>query len=160
MEGNVAEVQRYLRTIYLVDPQIPLVNVDGIYGSETEAAVAAFQRKNALPATGEVDFATWEALKTAADIAARLLEKPRSLNLFDAGELPLQIGSYSGEVYLLQALINALSLRYDNIHRIDVTGTYDPPTAAQIASLQQIFGLEETGILDVGLWEKIAALWK
>lgn len=35
---------------------------DGIYGQDTAAAVKAFQLKNSLPATGEVDEATWQLL--------------------------------------------------------------------------------------------------
>ena len=160
LRENILAIQRYLRTLHLVDPRIPLINVDGIYDKETETAVLAFQQKNGLPETGEVDFATWEMLRNEAEISAKLLRAPSSLLIFDVGDLPLQPGRYSGEVYLLQALINALSLRYDNISRIDVTGEYDVPTAAQVARLQQILGLEETGILDLLLWEKLTALWK
>lgn len=35
---------------------------DGLYGEQTRAAVEAFQRSRALPATGEVDCATWQSM--------------------------------------------------------------------------------------------------
>ncbi len=39
------------------------ITVDGQYGSQTEAAVKAFQRKNKLTSTGYVTSVTWEALE-------------------------------------------------------------------------------------------------
>ena len=38
-------------------------NADGIFGKETERAVAAFQRDNKIKITGVVNSATWRALK-------------------------------------------------------------------------------------------------
>ena len=35
---------------------------DGFYGERTPAAVQAFQRSRGLPATGDVDCATWQAM--------------------------------------------------------------------------------------------------
>jgi len=42
-----------------------LKSIDGIYGSETERVVAAFQRDNKIRVTGIVNNATWRALQTA-----------------------------------------------------------------------------------------------
>ncbi len=41
---------------------IPPVTVDGIFGQATRAAVLAAQRRFALPETGSVDAATWDAI--------------------------------------------------------------------------------------------------
>lgn len=160
MDQNIKTLQQYLRTLHLVDPSIPLVNIDGIYDANTEAAVLEFQRQNGLPETGETDFTTWEALRTAAMTAQKLLEAPRSLLVFDKGELPLKPGMYAGEIYLLQALLNALAIRYENLERVDITGRYDAKTMQQIGNLQRIFGMKENGILDQPLWEKITRIWK
>ena len=35
---------------------------DGLYGDQTRAAVQGFQRSRGLPAIGEVDCATWQAM--------------------------------------------------------------------------------------------------
>lgn len=153
-------VQRYLRTLHTVDPAIPLINPDGIYGPETTEAAKAFQQKNDLPVTGNVDFETWELLREQAAFVDELLAMPKALNVFGKGELPLTPGTYSGEVYLLQALLNALALRYQNLERVDVTGVYDAKTQKQISALQGILSLEQTGILDKALWDKMAAIWK
>ncbi|HET6603757.1 MAG TPA: L,D-transpeptidase [Xanthomonadaceae bacterium] len=38
--------------------------IDGVYGSSTRRAVADFQRRNGLEATGRIDAATWQALSS------------------------------------------------------------------------------------------------
>jgi peptidoglycan hydrolase-like protein with peptidoglycan-binding domain len=43
-------------------PSIPPVSVDGIYGSNTRAAVLAAQRRFRLPETGTVGTQTWDAI--------------------------------------------------------------------------------------------------
>lgn len=42
------------------------LDVDGLFGPQTESAVRAFQHRNSLPITGEVDAATWTALDPGA----------------------------------------------------------------------------------------------
>lgn len=42
------------------------LDVDGLFGPQTESAVRAFQHKISLPITGEVDAATWTALDPGA----------------------------------------------------------------------------------------------
>ena len=43
-------------------PQIPPINVDGIYGPKTEDAVRSAQRWFDLPVTGTVDEDTWDEI--------------------------------------------------------------------------------------------------
>jgi hypothetical protein len=43
-------------------PEIPPLNVDGIFGSNTRAAVLAAQRRFRLPETGVVDARTWDEI--------------------------------------------------------------------------------------------------
>jgi peptidoglycan hydrolase-like protein with peptidoglycan-binding domain len=44
--------------------KLPKYGTDGIFGSETTAAVISFQTANGLPGTGIVDAATWAKLKS------------------------------------------------------------------------------------------------
>ncbi len=159
-KANIISVQNDLRILHRVDSTIPLVNPDGIYDDTTKQAVRAFQQKYGLPVTGEVDLETFERLQLAADVIREANAAPKPVTVFEKGELPLSQGHYSGEVYLLQALINALALRYQNLSMVDVTGEYDKKTAEQIRNLQQILGLQQTGVLDKALWDQIAMIWK
>lgn len=56
---KVRQLQEQLNVIANAYPAIPKVNVDGIYGPETEASVRKFQSVFGLPATGITDYATW-----------------------------------------------------------------------------------------------------
>jgi Putative peptidoglycan-binding domain-containing protein len=55
----VSEVQTWLRALAKAGKIPRIVNIDGIYGVETEEAVTDFQIMCNLPATGMVDYATW-----------------------------------------------------------------------------------------------------
>lgn len=59
---SVRLIQRYLDFIALFYTQIPELEVDGIFGRRTQAAVEQFQREMGLDPTGVVDEATWDML--------------------------------------------------------------------------------------------------
>lgn len=56
---KVQQMQEQLNVISNSYPAIPKINVDGIYGPQTEEAVRVFQSVFGLPQTGTVDFRTW-----------------------------------------------------------------------------------------------------
>ena len=65
-EGNrgikVEHLQYTLRVLAAYIPEIPPVNVDGIFGPATRNAVLAAQRRFNLPQTGIVDYDTWNEI--------------------------------------------------------------------------------------------------
>lgn len=61
--GNVVtQLQTFLRTIAQNNSAVPLVNVDGIFGNQTRAAVIAVQKLAGIPQTGSVGPLTWNAI--------------------------------------------------------------------------------------------------
>ena len=58
----IESMQYMLRVLSTYIQEIPLIAVDGIFGSQTRNAVIAAQRWFGLPQTGVVDFATWEEI--------------------------------------------------------------------------------------------------
>lgn len=63
MEGEeIRRMQEFLNAIAQVDPAIPAVTVDGIYGPEMEAAILAFQRRNGITETGYIGPVTWDLI--------------------------------------------------------------------------------------------------
>jgi len=59
---EVSVLQQYLNTLSEAYPEIPRVNVTGYFGSQTEAAVLAFQRLFGLQPTGVVEATVWSAI--------------------------------------------------------------------------------------------------
>lgn len=64
--GDTGEKVRHLQYMLSIlsdyIPQIPPVNIDGIFGPATRAAVLAVQRRYRLPETGVVDASTWDEI--------------------------------------------------------------------------------------------------
>ena len=61
--GEKVQQLQYMLSILSTHIQtIPPVNVDGIYGNQTRAAVLAAQRRFGLPETGTVGAQTWDAI--------------------------------------------------------------------------------------------------
>lgn len=56
---KVRQLQQQLNRIAQNYPAIPKVTADGIYGTQTAAAVREFQKVFGLPQTGITDFSTW-----------------------------------------------------------------------------------------------------
>lgn len=59
---DVREMQTYLRVIGQNIGQIPVINVTGYFGPETENAIIAFQRLYGIDPSGLVGSPTWDAL--------------------------------------------------------------------------------------------------
>lgn len=59
---KVEHLQYMLSVLSAYIPEIPPLNIDGIFGSATRAAVIAAQRRFGLPQTGIVDFNTWDEI--------------------------------------------------------------------------------------------------
>ncbi len=59
---EVSVLQQYLNFLSDTYTEIPKTNVTGYFGSQTEAAVMAFQQTFGLPVTGVVEASTWDAI--------------------------------------------------------------------------------------------------
>lgn len=156
-ETAVANLQRYLRRIALEGDIPSPIAVDGIYDTRTREGVADIQRQIGLEANGIVDEATWNAIYNRYKIVSRLdriysnpffdATSPESLRLVPDDTHPL--------VTLLQSLLLELSLIYDVVLPLTLSGRYDKETEDAVRAMQRIFGLEETGETDVELWDAL-----
>ncbi len=61
----IREIQGYLLEISYAEEGLPHVKIDGIYESETEESVRAFQSSRNISESGRVDFETYTALYSA-----------------------------------------------------------------------------------------------
>ena len=147
----IHELQVMLRKI---DPSHGL-NVDGIFGKETESAVRSFQRENGLQDTGKADLETWEAIRKAYQLAKVLRDQAEPLLLTLQPNQTLEKGSNNLHMYLVQAMLLALSRLLSGAPGVRVNGRLDQDTEKAIKWLQKRWELEETGALDRNTWRHL-----
>ena len=148
-----------LRVIALHDPSCPAVVPDGIYGPQTEKAVAVQQMRAGLPRTGITDFATWQAICAAYQAAAVEVEPAAPLDIIMNPNQVILEGSDNLHVLLIQAMLHILHEVYPNVAACPLSGVCDAATAEAIRSLQCCCGAEPSGILDKRLWQLLAGLY-
>jgi peptidoglycan hydrolase-like protein with peptidoglycan-binding domain len=157
---NVVIVQASINRIAQNYPAIPkIANVDGIYGSRTEASVRAFQEIFGLTPDGIVGPATWYALVRLYTAVTRLSEL-RSLGqqFYAINWSPpnaLQVGSTGEKVRLLQYMLSTLSNFIPEIPPVAIDGIFGNATRAAVLAAQRRFRLPETGVVDSTTWDEI-----
>lgn len=159
-QQNIRNLQTMLRVISKASKEIPPVVPDGIYGNQTAASVRSFQKAAGLPQTGATDEPTWRNISTAYLALAPATAEPEPLRILLAQDQVLGPGSDNTHIYLVQAMILALSDYYVNFPALTVTGLLDRDTEHAIKQLQKISNLPETGIVDRRVWKRLVSLYR
>ncbi len=150
---NVVVIQNALNTVSSQFNVIPVVVVDGIFGSGTRAAVIAFQRQFDLLADGIVGSATWDLLlRTANDIDEG--DGPSSSLPTFPGTL-LRLGSRGNDVQLMQQRLKSISIYYPSIPDLNADGIFGPATEASVIAFQRLMGIPSDGIIGQQTWNLI-----
>ena len=157
---NVVVIQTELNRIAQSYPAIPkLSNVDGIFGSRTEASVRKFQEIFGLQPDGIVGPATWYALVRLYTAVTRLSELRSQGQKYYAisWEYPntLRRGDTGTKVEHLQYMLSVLSGFLPDIPPVNVDGIFGPATEAAVRAAQRRFGLTEDGIVGEQTWDEI-----
>jgi peptidoglycan hydrolase-like protein with peptidoglycan-binding domain len=133
--------------------------VDGIFGSQTEASVRAFQQIFGLTPDGIVGKATWYALVRLYTAVTKLSElRSQGQQFYSVNwEYPDAImqGDRGEKVRLLQYMLAVLAEYIDEIPSVTVDGIFGPATAAAVRAAQGWLGLPITGAVDDETWDEI-----
>ena len=160
---SVALVQRALNRISQNFPAIPKLQVDGIFGRETENAVKAFQEAFSLDPDGVVGRITWYAVERIYGGVLRLSElQSEGLRYEDLSlELsePLRQGDRGEKVSQLQYMLAVAAQFVSEIPSIAVDGVFGPNTREAVRSFQRYEGLPQTGEADDRTWDAIFDLY-
>ena len=152
----IRSLQTMLRVIAQTDKRQPSVIPDGIYGAQTTAAVAAFQRLRGLQSTGVVDQTTWDAIVAAYEPALVLVAEAEPISvIFEPNEI-ISAGQKHPNLYLAQGILTVLSEAHGTITPPSFSGELDIPTSQSLASFQKLNNLPETGELDRITWQHLA----
>lgn len=161
MNGDgVRLLQYYLRFIGEFNDFIPLVDVDGVFGEVTRAAVAAFQQSSGLPQTGTVDEVTWNALYSS--FITKYNSLPGDLKNTPVAPYPGEIlaqGDSGDAVDLLQEYLGTIAVVFPEISAPDVTGYFDEATERAVLEYQRKFGLPVRGVVNLATWNSIGNLY-
>ncbi len=157
---NVVIVQASLNRIAQNYPAIPkIANVDGIYGSRTEASVRSFQEIFGLTPDGIVGPATWYALVRLYTAVTQLSElRSQGQQFYAINWSPpnaLQTGSTGDKVRQLQYMLSTLATFIPEIPPINVDGIFGSATRSAVLAAQRRFRLPETGVVDAATWDEI-----
>lgn len=159
MEEEIRQIQMMLREISFFDERIERIIPDGIYGEQTANSVRSFQRNNNLYETGVVDNDTWDRIVEVYDKTIEDNKRNVLVQVIDEGAIPIIVGDSSVSLYVIQAMILALSEYFDNIEAIKVTGIFDAPTQSEVEKLQIISGITPNAQIDRTFINALAELY-
>lgn len=141
---KVRELQVRLRSISWLSGDIT-----ENYGEATTTAVKGFQEKRKLPATGEVDQKTWDAL-------VKMTKQPthdEMYNILRPGKAILKQGSTGAKVKELQARLKQVGWFSGN-----VTENYGTQTVTAVKGFQAKRAIPKTGEVDQRTWDRLTAM--
>lgn len=160
LESFIAQPVRSLQTMLRViredagytDNVVP----DGIYGSSTMEAVSQFQREHGLPVTGVTDQRTWETITAEYGPALVRIDAAQPLQLILNPGQVLRKGENHPYLYLIQAMLVALSDAYGSVPAPPMSGVLDLATGEAVAAFQYLSDLPQTGEIDKITWKHLA----
>ena len=157
---NVTTIQQQLNRIRINYPAIPAVtSVDGIFGSETEAAVKAFQKIFNLTADGIVGKATWYRISYIYVAVKKLAElnSEGEREQYDDNSFPgtLRSGDTGTAVQTLQLYLKTLAAYNPFLPDLSLDGVFGPDTEQAVRQFQELYGLYEDGVVGENTWNRL-----
>lgn len=160
VNDDVRVIQLRLNRISDNYPSIPkILAVDGIFGTDTEAAVRRFQEIFGLTADGVVGKSTWYYIRRIYNAVKRLNElDSEGVTLEEVTQqFPgvLREGDSSLGVANLQYYLSYLSGFYNTVRAVPIDGLFGATTRAAVIDAQNTFGLVADGIVGEVTWNAI-----
>ncbi len=154
---RVRIVQYFLNVIAYFNPEIPSVYSDGVFNSEMDAQVRAFERFYGLNPDGVVDFRTWQLIN---EIYRNIRDNlPEGYAGSTAALYPgynLTPGMRNDDVREFQTYLRVIGQNIASIPIIEVTGYYGPETERAVMTFQRLYGIDPTGNVGALTWDTVA----
>ena len=142
-------------------PGVSAPAIDGIFGSETENAVRAFQRTYGLTDDGVVGERTWQRIYDAYRglVASLPFAYTEGVTLPYPGDA-ITLGSEGDAVRVLQEYLNYIANTYPQVPRVQVDGVYGPGTRAAVVAFQDLFAVPGgRGVVTSVTWNAITSVY-
>jgi peptidoglycan hydrolase-like protein with peptidoglycan-binding domain len=158
--SEVKVLQYYLDFISYFNPGLPKIDVDGIFGEETNAAVTAFQRLYGLDVDGIVGKNTWNMLQDAYE--GVLLSLPDEYKSYSSLIYPgylITVGASGKVVEQLQTYLKKIAENDSRVPAVVVDGYYGNITESAVKAVQKINGLPQTGQVGPMTWNAVINMY-
>ncbi len=163
--NDVRDVQIRLNRISRNYPSIPRIpRADGIFGSETDSAVRAFQRIFSLKDDGLVGRGTWysiqriyNAVKRISDVRSEGISPDEVADIFESSLGP---GDFGVAVRELQYLLDFIAIFNDNLPSVTIDGVFGKSTEESVRNFQRAYGIEVTGEVTPADWDVISSAYR
>ena len=162
--NNVKIIQTELNRISENYPAIPkIAREDGIFGTDTEAAVRKFQEIFSLTVDGIVGKATWYKIKRYYVGVKGLSELASEGITIAEATVPFSDKLESGDtgipVRTIQYYLSVIAYFNSNLAPVPLTNTFDSATVDAVERFQRYYGLDPTGIVDTATWNTITKIY-
>lgn len=157
----IREAQKIIFRLSRFTASISPVQIDGIYGPETEAQIRNFQKYIGLPPTGVLDQTTFESLVDANSAIDIITGSSNSISPFERNLAAWVVSK--GEVHdlvtIIQIMLQTISVATDDILFVNVNGHFDENTQAAVEMIQKLNDLPQTGDVDLITWNRLSRLY-
>lgn len=162
---DVRTLQRQLNRIRKNYPAIPAIAaVNGVYGTDTEAAVRAFQRIFSLTEDGVVGKATWYRIKSVYNGVKNLSEvTSEGLSISEAQrEFPkvLRLGDTGLGVQTVRFYLAFLGFFLPELPPIRISDTFDEELQNAVYAFQSLYGLTVDGVVGRATWNALQNVYE
>lgn len=159
--SRIQLVQFFLNILSAYYDTIPPVDIDGILGPNTRAAIIEFQKTKDLPETGVLDDQTWNSMySSVVGILNTLPSSAIALPSLLYPNIVYKLGSEDPGVYILQQYLSYISTFLTDIPSVTPDGKFGPATQAAVKAFQKRFGLTPDGIVGQTTWDKIVEVYR
>lgn len=154
----VRGLQSMLRNISYYVEDVKRVIPDGNFNEDTKNSVISFQKIYGLEPNGEVDHVTWQKIRDVNNELNRIYAPPAEFAVFGK-RITINAGDELPELLVIQAMIYVLFQLFPNSPVIEITGIHDDKSVESVIFIQNITGLEPTGVIDTPTYNMIAELY-
>lgn len=156
----IRSLQTMLRLIALNDPEVLPVIPDGIYGKNTVAAVASFQRRHELPVNGITDLATWRAISSVYQaLAVDFGPAEPVLPILQPNQV-IHAGEHNCHLYMMHGMMRAIAAHFPSMPMPSGSDEHDAVSVAAVQWIQRRADIEPTGEITRFTWKTLSKLYR